>query len=658
MSIPGAPAGGPTRPVPPSTSSVAALFVGTTEVGPWVRTVESLRRAHPEVVVVCGAPDPAALAPLTAAGAVVVTASSAAVLVDRLYAEHRSHVLLVGDPALFPARALDPALSIVERNLRVATVSFLGQGPGFLSFPVRNQPLPPLAVPLDAGATTEALRSTTPALGPATIPFASGPAVLLAAAALSAVGPVDDSGGRTDLAVADFSARARRRGFIDVVDPETFVARVPSERPPPGDLWADPAKRGQLVERHPFLDELTDQEAASPHSPLGLVHAAARAKVVGVRLLVDATWIGPWEMGTQVQTVAMVNALSRRPEIESVTVALSSTLPRTVDALLANPRVIPRAAPFGDLSEMGPADVVHRPFQPDGPLDVLGWRRIGARTVLTLLDLIGFHVGAYHSDGEHWAGFRRNLRIAVSKADGVVVPADDVVRQIHLEHLYVEPDRLFVVGLGTDHLRGDEPQAPPAAFARGDLDGAPFLLVLGTDYAHKNRDLAIAAFAELRRRGFPGSLVLVGPSIQFGSSQASEARAVSAAAVGDRVLSLDHVAAYERNWLLHHASLVLYPTSAEGFGFVPYEAARFGTSTVLVPVGPLEVVAADLPVTASGWDATSLADAAACLLDDPALADAQVKATLAAAQTQTWDATASHLIDVYRSLLARPPLGG
>jgi glycosyltransferase involved in cell wall biosynthesis len=647
-----------------SAAAVAALFVGTAgDPGAWGNTVASLRRSHPEVQVVCGAPDPAPLEPLTSAGAEVVAAASAAELANRVATLHSAHVLLVSAPAMFPDRALDPALAILADDRRVGTVSFLCDAAGFTCFPERNRPVDGTGPGLGADETTRRLRSTAPPVAPATLPVAAGPAVVLAAPALSAVGRLQEP--MPGLAVADFSARARRRGFLDLVDAQTFLScagagtgSAVAAGSTVADVWTDSERRRCLLERHPFLAEVADEEAGSAHGPLGIVHGAARAKVLGVRVLIDATWIGRWQMGTQVQTVSLVDALSRRPDVQSVVVALNAALPPTVDPMLANPKVVPRAAPYGDLSEFPAVDVVHRPFQPDGPLPVRAWRKVGSRTVLTVLDLIAFHVGAYHPEGEHWAGFRRNLRLATAMVDGVVVPAADVARHVGREYLSVEPRRLFVVGLGTDHLRGDEPETPPAALAGRGLSDGPFVLVLGADYAHKNRDVAITTFAELRRRGFAGGLVLVGPSIPVGSSRALEAAARAAAGpeAGGAVVALADVRAEERNWLLRHASLVLYPTSAEGFGFIPYEAARFGTPTVLVPVGPLETVASGLPVVADDWSAAALADAAERLLADPDLADAQVRSALASAGTQTWDATAARLVDVYRSVLAMPPV--
>ena len=122
----------------------------------------------------------------------------------------------------------------------------------------------------------------------------------------------------------------------------------------------------------------------------------------------------------------------------------------------------------------------------------------------------------------------------------------------------------------------------------------------------------------------------------------------------DDVFSLPDVTDEERNWLLRHASVVLYPTAAEGFGLVPFEAARFGTPTVAVPFGPLREVNNTAPVWSASWDPVDLADAAQALLEDPALARRQVDAVLANGARYTWSRTAEGLVKAYRDLIARP----
>jgi glycosyltransferase involved in cell wall biosynthesis len=110
----------------------------------------------------------------------------------------------------------------------------------------------------------------------------------------------------------------------------------------------------------------------------------------------------------------------------------------------------------------------------------------------------------------------------------------------------------------------------------------------------------------------------------------------------------------ERNWLLRHASAVLYPTSAEGFGLIPFEAARFGTPTIEVAFGPLVEATPDLPVAAADWSPEALAEATENVLGDPRAASANVEATLRSGAAFNWGRTAAALADVYRDVLSRP----
>ena len=125
--------------------------------------------------------------------------------------------------------------------------------------------------------------------------------------------------------------------------------------------------------------------------------------------------------------------------------------------------------------------------------------------------------------------------------------------------------------------------------------------------------------------------------------------------IDSEVYLLPDVPSAERNWLMRHADLVLYPSSAEGFGLVPFEAARFGTPTLFTRFGPLQEMAPDVPVAAEDWSPEALAAAADALLSDQAQARVQVESCLAAGAKYTWAATAERLTDIYRHVLALAP---
>lgn len=625
----------------PGYPTVAVVFC-TGPRSTWEQTVALLLELAPDRPVVAGGPDLADLSPAVSgndhspesSSLTTMGVGSLAELVSRARVIHRTHLAIVAPGAGLAPGMLESATALLDSNARLATVSIpSAQDPiGKLILTASTAPRPS---PASSGEATRSALRVEPGLDPLPVAYASGPVVVLSGHALSAVGPLSETDPGS--ALADFSLRARRRGFLDVRDISSFVTG------PPGTVNV-----GWLLERHPFAAGLLDED----HDAEAAVANVVRSKVRGLDVIIDASWSGPWEMGTQVQALALVQALSRRADVRRVTVALPREPSLMASALESQTKVVAHPKPYGEVAGLGPADVIHRPFQPDWPLDIDVWRDEATCTVVTFLDLISWTVGTYHASGDEWMAYRRTIRDTAARVDGVVAISEDVASQARMERLPVEPGRLFVVPLGTDHLQGDETELAPEVALTAGL-GTRFCLVLGADYTHKNRDLAMRAHAELRRRGFDIDLVLAGPTVRYGSSRMTEAVA-GAATRHDRIFVLGNVPAAERNWLLRHAEVVLYPTSAEGFGLVPYEAAAFGTPTVLVPAGPLADLASLLPVAASGWSPVELADAAERLLADPDLAGEQVKAALVAGQHLTWDDCAARLVKVYRDLLALP----
>jgi glycosyltransferase involved in cell wall biosynthesis len=638
----------------PSTSgsTVAAVFVGD-HPDLFLPTLAALRRTHPGLPVVVGAPHATDLTELEALGTAVVRVATPAGLFNAAARrpDAADGLLVIGEPVLLPAGTLERAQQLQRDDVRVATVSFWSNAAGQLSFPHWATPSSHhLGNSLDEQVVSQRLRERSPELGVVPVHAASGGAVFISAEALAIVGDFSEHD-RFGITLLDFTLRAQGHGLRNALDPATYLTRPIDLVTADGEPGINGAERHWLLANHPTVAEVA-LEQPTPDSPLGMAFQVARTKVNGLRVAIDATTLGPTETGTQVQTLALIDALVRRDDVATVGVALGGPVPAYAEQTLHDRKVRASWCSSDDFTPLGDSDIVHRPFQPDRPLDVESWRRTGTRTLLTIQDLIYYEVGAYHSSPADWERVRASVRQAVRDVDGVVVIAHDVAQQIADERLAVESQRLFVVENGTDHLSGDEPASVPPGLSAGGLVGGPFALVLGTNYGHKNRHLAIEAVRLLHEAGTPLELIMAGPTVPRGSTRVAESRA--SLRPGAHVHLLPDVTSRERNWLLRHAALVLYPTSAEGFGLVPYEAARFGTATVHVSFGPLAEVAPDLPVAAAGWAPAELAEACLALLSDPDLYQAQLKAVLRAAETYTWDRTAELLVSAYRQVLSRP----
>jgi glycosyltransferase involved in cell wall biosynthesis len=628
---------------------VGAVFVGD-DARRFTPVVRSLREATDAQVVLGG---PSARAFSIESDSEVLPSGSIGGFIQDVFDRWKCHVLLVGEPILAPRGLLDWAQPAMDADPRVATVSFLSNAAGLASFPHRGAPLAGAISGHDAETLTQCLRSRLPVVDPVPIPVASGAIALVSAWVLGAVHDLMDSPGETvEAFLAELSLQGRRRGFIDLLDTMTFVQHAgdlarPDER---GSLAGD--ERDWVFRRHPFARALIENEAQTTDSPFANAHSVSRAKVLGLRVLLDGSCLGPTEMGTQVGLVALTAALAARDDVSDVRLAVPGQVPSYAAHLLSLPKVSMKvASPGADLVDFGSFDVAYRSFQPDAAFSVRNFRSVAKRVVVGILDLIAYQIGAYHTSGEDWLHYRETIREVVRLVDGITTISDDVRSTVGTEQLPIDASRVFAIPYGTQHLTGLEALRMPTAFPES-VVASRFLLCLGTNYTHKNRDLAIRTHRELLSRGHRLGLVLVGASVPAGSSRVAEAEAM--APDPSNVVFLPDVSSEERNWLLSHASAVLYPTSAEGFGLVPYEAAWFGTPTVFVPFGPLREIGGSLPVEASDWRPESLADAAERLLADPDVARRHVESLVESSERFTWAAHAAALVDAFRAILLIP----
>ncbi len=580
-------------------------------------------------------------------------------LINTTFLATGGHVVVVDDAVTLPSEPFANAEDWAAADLRVASVSFLCNASANLSFPTRNRAETRVADGQHEDSITRVLREERPRQSRAPIPLAVGPVVFLSAAGLGAVGRFEaPASARFDVAVADFSARATQKGFVNLVDTATFVSRTADAaiRPTDDDMRADDV--GWLLHRYRFLIGTTDAHRVSGDSPFAHQHQLARVKVEGLRVLVDGSCFGPHETGTQVACAQTIRALAQHPGVSWVGVALPGPVPSYAADVFSLPLVDARQNM--DPASFGVVDIAFRPYQPVEGYDPAPWRRTAVRYVVSVLDVIAYVNGSYFPDGGQWQRYRDSIDHVVGLADGVTVISGDVRSQMHLHGLSIEDERISVVPLGTEHLGVGHATRYPAQLEALGFSGRRFALTLGVNYHHKNRELAIAAHRELRNRGVDIDLVMAGPAVPFGSTRLAESTERFADPSSQSWLHvLPEVHEHERNWLLSHAAMAWYPTSAEGFGLPPFEAAAFGVPTVSVGFGPISELAGNpaadaLPLLASSWEPSQLAGVAERLLLDPALATAHCDALLRSGRQYSWVAHADRLVMVFRELLAVP----
>lgn len=563
-------------------------------------------------------------------------------------------VLLVTAPVSVPQKMLDRALAWMGDDPRIATVSFLSNAAGPLSFPYRNTPSLEGIPGYDENTATAWLRELRPDAGAVPIPMPAGSAILVNRSVVAAVGGFNSAlDARPVESIAELALRMSRRGFQHRLDAGTYLNAQSFAGFPAVEPAEDDSARHRLSQVDSSFPALYDQQKHSDTSPAAIAMNVARSKVVGLRMLIDGSCLGPMEMGTQVQTVELIRALSRRRDVCSIGVAVPhGQLPAYATDLISGDKI--RVYDAHDLQFTGAElyDILHRPFQPDRPIPWGRWRSLAKRVVVTLQDLIAYRIGAYHPSGEDWLQYRANIGEACARADAVIAISEDTRQSIAEERLDIASEQVFTVKNGSNHL--DEAaveEVPPVLVEKG-MVASTFIVVLGATYAHKNRDIAIRVWQRLRDRGHHIALVMAGANVPRGSSRAEEELAIREG--DDLVVTMPDVSSGVRTWLLRHAAVVLYPTSAEGFGLVPFEAAAMGTPTAHVNFGPLRELIND-PSVPRHWSIAELADYTHELLTNPTTGAENIKRILKCGAPLSWDETARGLVDAYRESLARAP---
>jgi glycosyltransferase involved in cell wall biosynthesis len=383
----------------------------------------------------------------------------------------------------------------------------------------------------------------------------------------------------------------------------------------------------------------------------GLVHVAETAVApdagvdrAAISVAIDAAWLLGSESGAQVAAIEMIRELAKRQEIARVIlISDSGGVPERLRALtkvsgLSWPAALSRGTAV--------ADILHRPYQPGIGVDYRRYHQVARCVAVTILDFIAYDNPAYHESEWAWRQYQEMFQEQVCLADCVFAISRSVGSRIEQEFAHRLAGPVRSVLLGTDHLSarsGAPAELGPELRA---LEDSRFLLVLGNDFEHKNRDFAVKVFADLRERGFDGRLVMAGYHLDLGSSFGRELS--SAGRYAGEVIRLGSVSDGEKTWLLQEAQVVLYPTSAEGFGLVPFEAAALGTPTAFVKFGPLAETMPGVDACAA-WQVRLFADHVFSLLANPGAHVAQVQA---ASAPLTWSAHVDHILAGYQQLMS------
>lgn len=239
--------------------------------------------------------------------------------------------------------------------------------------------------------------------------------------------------------------------------------------------------------------------------------------------------------------------------------------------------------------------------------------------------------------------------LSVQRADHVL--ADSEATKNDLVALYGTPaDKITVLLSGVDERFHpvNDPRILADIRTRYHLGSEPYILSVGTVQPRKNFSRLIEALKHLHDTGTKHQLVIAGGR---GWLDDPIYTSVQSAGLDQHVHFIGFASEHDLPALYSGAACFAFPSLYEGFGLPILEAMACGTPVLTSNISSLPEVAGDAALLINPYDVAAIAEGLWRLLNDHDLRQQMITRGLQRVRQYTWEASARHLMQVYRNLI-------
>lgn len=237
----------------------------------------------------------------------------------------------------------------------------------------------------------------------------------------------------------------------------------------------------------------------------------------------------------------------------------------------------------------------------------------------------------------------------IARRAAAVITVSQHARQELIEILDLAPEKVHVVYEAADNVFQPVTDTFKLEALRRKYDLPPeFLLYVGTLEPRKNLLRLVHSLAELRRRGHPHHLLLVGAN---GWYQSLLRREVARLQLEGAVHFMGYLPTADLPGLCSLATLFVFPSLHEGFGLPPLEAMASGAPVVSSNRSALPEILGDAAYLVDPEDEEALAEGLALLLADEERRRWLAVAGLARARSFSWQQAARETAAIYRRVV-------
>jgi glycosyltransferase involved in cell wall biosynthesis len=230
-------------------------------------------------------------------------------------------------------------------------------------------------------------------------------------------------------------------------------------------------------------------------------------------------------------------------------------------------------------------------------------------------------------------GVKKTLRAA----ERIIAVSANTKNDI-IELAGVAPEKISVIYSGNNAVKREADAKPRSE---------RFILYLGNIEPRKNINGLIAAYDQLRVEGENIKLILAG-------APGWKNKKIYAARDGSRykndIIFLGYISQKDKEDLLRKATIFVYPSYYEGFGFPPLEAMASGVPVVCSNVSSLPEVVADAALMINPFKDEEIKDALKIILTDEKLRARLIAKGYERAKLFSWDKTAAQYLQLFKEV--------
>lgn len=271
------------------------------------------------------------------------------------------------------------------------------------------------------------------------------------------------------------------------------------------------------------------------------------------------------------------------------------------------------------------------------------------KRVTTFHDLSFEHFPEFFTKQQRfWHNFGMNPSWQAKFSDRIIVVSESTKNDLE-KYYSIDPAKIDAVYSGVSSLIKRPSQEKLELFRRREGLPEKFILFLGKLEPRKNVAGLIMAFNVLKSSGGFADLGLVIAGSK-GWLCDDIFREAARSPHHQWIIFKDYISDNERSFYYSLASVFVYPSFFEGFGFPPLEAMACGTPVVASNNSSLPEVVGDAGLSVDPYNVSDIATTIKNLLEDRRLRENLIKKGLARAQQFSWQKCAEKTIEILTAI--------